>query len=60
MNTFKVWVDILPAGCWECPCNSDDYACNLVNDDICYGENERREDCPLKLISEYAKEQENE
>lgn len=54
---YEVWINEMPEDCYECPCNDDDWMCNLLDDDIGY--DKRRDDCPLKLISDYRKEREN-
>lgn len=58
-DEFKVWLDKMPEDCFGCPCDSDYYSCNLTGYTISYDDGKRRDDCPLKLISEYAKEQEH-
>lgn len=59
-DEFKVWIDKMPEDCFDCPCENDYCTCNLTCDKISYDAGRRRDDCPLKLISEYAKEKTNE
>ena len=59
-DEFKVWLDKMPEDCFGCPCDSDYYSCNLTGYTISYDDGRRRDDCPLKLISEYAREKTNE
>lgn len=51
----KVWIDKMPEDCYECPCNDDDWECNLLDDDIAY--DKRRDDCPLMLIDDYGRKE---